>query len=136
VGRSDSIDCILGADVIFVAVAQRPLSVLGNPYYLRSLGGQLGSLRAALAKAIAFTRERRVSFETELMVGPPAKKILELARSRDVGLIVVGSRGHDAAEGTPLGSVSSSIVHHADRPVLVTRTGDRAPRGWLSRMAV
>ncbi len=45
--------------------------------------------------------------------------IVELARSRDVDVIVVGSRGLGAVAGTLLGSVSRAVVHDADRPVLV-----------------
>jgi len=81
----------LGADVTFVAVAQPPLPVLGDPYYQRALSENLGTMRAALAKAIPYAEERRVTYETELLEGSPAKAVLELARSRDIDLIVVGS---------------------------------------------
>jgi nucleotide-binding universal stress UspA family protein len=60
-----------------------------------------------------------VEAETELLEGDPATRILELARERDVDLIVVGSRGLGTIASTLLGSVSSRVVHRADRPVLV-----------------
>ena len=78
-------------------------------------------MRKALATAIPFAEERRVPYETELLEGSPVEAVLELARSRNVDLIVVGSRGLGAVKGSLLGSVSSAIVHHADRPVLVAR---------------
>lgn len=127
---------LLGIGVTFVAVAHAPLPVLGDPYYQRALSENLGAMRAALAKSIPYAAERHVEYETELLEGSPAKAILELARSRDVDLIVVGSRGLGAVKAALLGSVSSEIVHHADRPVLVARPIDRQTKGRSSRPAV
>jgi nucleotide-binding universal stress UspA family protein len=112
---------LLGGEVIFTAVAHPPLPILGDPYYQRALSENLGAMRAALATAIPFAEERRVPYETELLEGSPVKAVLELAHSRNVDLIVVGSRGLGAVKGTLLGSVSSAIVHQADCPVLVAR---------------
>lgn len=122
-----------GADVIFLAVAHPPLSLLGEPFYQCVLTAHLTAMRQALAKATPFADERHVRYETELMEGPAAQTILDLARSRDVDLIVVGSRGLGSVAGTLLGSVSSEVVHNADRPVLVARD---AERGRLARLAV
>ena len=127
---------LLGTGVTFVAVAHAPLPVLGDPFYQRALSENLGAMRAALAKSIPYAAERHVEYETELLEGSPAKAILELARSRDVDLIVVGSRGLGAVKAALLGSVSSEIVHHADRPVLVARPIDRQTKGRSSRPAV
>ena len=44
---------------------------------------------------------------------------IDLARARDVDVIVVGSRGLGTLAGALLGSVSRDVAHHADRPVLV-----------------
>jgi nucleotide-binding universal stress UspA family protein len=60
-----------------------------------------------------------VEAEPEVLEGDPADRILELARMRDVDLIVVGSRGLGPIAGTLLGSVSREVLQHADRPVLV-----------------
>jgi len=60
-----------------------------------------------------------VEAETEVLEGDPAGRILELARLRDVDLIVVGSRGLGPVAGALLGSVSREVVQRADRPVLV-----------------
>jgi nucleotide-binding universal stress UspA family protein len=127
---------LMGADVTFLAVAQPPLPMLGEPFYQRALTAQLDARRKALARAAPFADERRVRYEMELMEGSPAQTILDLARSRDVDLIVVGSRGLGSVKGTLLGSVSSEVVHHADRPVLVARPTGRAARNRLSRMVV
>jgi nucleotide-binding universal stress UspA family protein len=126
----------LGAGVTFVAVAHAPLPLLGDPYYQRALSQNLAVMRTALAKATPYAEERHVQSETELLEGSPAPAILELARRREVDLIVVGSRGLGAVKGALLGSVSSEIIHHADRPVLVARSIDRQRKGRSSRIAV
>ena len=127
---------ILGASVTFVAVAHAPLPVLGDPYYQRALTESLGAMRTALAKTTPYAEERHVTYDTELLEGSPAEAVLEFARSRDVDLIVVGSRGLGTVRGALLGSVSSEIVHHADRPVLVARPHCVSAKTRLSRISV
>ena len=127
---------ILGSDVTFVAVADAPLPMLGDPYYQRAVTENLGHMRTALAKATSYAKERRVNYETELLEGSPAEAILELARNRDVDLIVVGSRGLGTVRGALLGSVSLTIVHQADRPVLVARAHAVGAMTRLSRISV
>jgi nucleotide-binding universal stress UspA family protein len=57
--------------------------------------------------------------------GPVWKTILEIADGRDAAMIVMGSRGLTGVRSMLLGSVSSAVVHHADRPTLVIhRPGD------------
>ena len=43
------------------------------------------------------------------------------ADSRDAAVIVAGSQGHGRVASVLLGSVSAGLVHHAKRPVLITR---------------
>lgn len=127
---------IMRAQVIFAAVAAPPAAVLGDPYYQQALTEHLGTMRAALAEATPFAEERRVPYETELLEGSAAQELLELARSRDVDLIVVGSRGLGPVKGILVGSVSTAIAHHADRPVLVVRPASKPATSLRSRMAV
>ena len=51
----------------------------------------------------------------------PGRAIVRLAEELGAGLIVVGSRGLGGLSGTLMGSVSSSLVHHAHCPVMVVR---------------
>jgi nucleotide-binding universal stress UspA family protein len=53
--------------------------------------------------------------------GPVWKTIVEIADRYDAATIVMGSRGLTGLQSMLLGSVSSAIVHHADRPTLVIR---------------
>jgi nucleotide-binding universal stress UspA family protein len=75
--------------------------------------------RRDLDEAKAFLAERGVQADVVLGQGDPATVITDLARERDADLIVVGRRGLNPIERVLLGSVSSKVVHRADRDVLV-----------------
>jgi nucleotide-binding universal stress UspA family protein len=81
---------------------------LGNPYYQEKLSEQMAYARAALDRAEALVRREGCDAEAEIVEGNPAEQV-----------VVVGSRGLGAVAGALLGSVSSAIIHRADRPVLV-----------------
>ena len=53
--------------------------------------------------------------------GYAAREIVEDAKSRDVSVIIMGSRGHGDLAGLLLGSTAHKVIHLADRPVLVVR---------------
>jgi nucleotide-binding universal stress UspA family protein len=53
--------------------------------------------------------------------GPVWKTIVELADRDEAAAIVMGSRGRAGLRAMLLGSVSSAVVHHADRPTLIVR---------------
>jgi nucleotide-binding universal stress UspA family protein len=122
---------MLDAQVLFVAVVRSPFAFLGDPYYQRALTEELMKARSAVRAAIPFADERHVAYEMEILQGTPADAILRFARDRNADLIVVGSRGRGV-----LGSVSTAVVHHADRPVLVARAGVRARAEATLRAAV
>ena len=58
---------------------------------------------------------------TRVELGDPVDTICDVARSTKADLVVVGARGHNAAQRFLLGSVSDRVVHHASCPVLVVR---------------
>jgi nucleotide-binding universal stress UspA family protein len=53
--------------------------------------------------------------------GPVWKTIVDIADREDAATIVMGSRGLTGLKAMLLGSVSSAVVHHADRPTLIVR---------------
>jgi len=108
-----------GAKLIVAYVRHAPLPLLGEPVYQRSLSRELRLAQETTALAAARARGAGVNVEVEVIEGNPAERILELARIRNVDLIVVGSRKLGALAGTLLGSVSRQILRHADRPVLI-----------------
>jgi nucleotide-binding universal stress UspA family protein len=54
--------------------------------------------------------------------GPVWKTVKETADRNRAAAIVIGSRGLTGLRPMLLGSVSSAVVHHADRPVLVVHS--------------
>jgi nucleotide-binding universal stress UspA family protein len=71
----------------------------------------------------------RVALEAGLKAEPLAveatgsvwKTIVEIADCHDAAAIVMASRGLTGVRSMLLGSVSSAVVHHADRPTLIIR---------------
>jgi nucleotide-binding universal stress UspA family protein len=57
--------------------------------------------------------------EIDRVVGHPAEQLLRL--SADAQLVVVGSRGRGGFTGLLLGSVSQTVLHHSDCPVVIVR---------------
>jgi nucleotide-binding universal stress UspA family protein len=106
-----------GATIVYV---RKPSpDFVGDAYYERALRGALAEARQVVDDAVARATDLDIDAEGEIMEGDAAEAIVALARSRDVDLIVVGSRALGPIAGTLLGSVSQSVVHEADRPVLV-----------------
>jgi nucleotide-binding universal stress UspA family protein len=93
--------------------------LLGTPNYQRALSPELRHAEEVLAAAETQARNAGVEADVDVLEGDPAQRIVELARSREADLIVVGSRGRGSVTGTLLGSVSRDVMQHADRPVLV-----------------
>jgi len=85
------------------------------------LSAELARARAVVEEAAARVAAAGVEVETEILEGNPPDRIADLARSRTLDLIIVGSRGRGGIVGGLLGSVSEGVVHRADRPVLVVK---------------
>jgi len=118
-----------GAKLVVAYVRHAPLPLLGEPVYQRSLSSEVRLGQETTALAAARACGVGVPAEVEVVEGNPAERILELARIRDVDLIVVGSRKLGALASTLLGSVSREVLRHAARPVLVaTRRAARSSR--------
>lgn len=92
--------------------------------------GRLLELRAETAQVTAALQEKVKSILTNSGVqaqfvtlqGKEAwQTILEHARKVKATMIVIGSRGVGKVRRTFLGSVSDSVLHHADCPVLICR---------------
>jgi len=77
--------------------------------------------RPVLAKTREVFSECPCRMNEAILVGNPAKEIVEFAMNLDVDLIVAGTRGRSPAKEGYLGSVSGGIAHRAQCSVLIVR---------------
>jgi nucleotide-binding universal stress UspA family protein len=68
--------------------------------------------------------------QSHLRMGRADEEIVELAHSLDVGLIVMGSRGHGRIRRALMGSISDSVARHAPCPVTIVRERTAPDPGW------
>lgn len=81
-----------------------------------------------LDDAEALAGEHDVGVTPLLLRGETVEALLEYADLHDIGLIVVGSRGHGPVTGTLLGSVSLALLRRSPRPVVIVRAPGEAPQ--------
>lgn len=74
-----------------------------------------------LAKTLEILSGGKSRVEDVILVGNPAKEIVEFAMNLHVDLIVAGTRGRSPEKELYLGSVSSALTHRALCSVLIVR---------------
>jgi len=82
---------------------------------MREFASQVVEQAKAVASELGATKVRGF-----IKSGPPARTIVAFAKDKEVGAIVLGSRGGGDIEGYLLGSVSHKVTSLADCPVVVT----------------
>jgi nucleotide-binding universal stress UspA family protein len=113
------------------------LSVI-DPARLRLPGGlfhtrvdQVRSDRqSSLARIVVEARKRGVAALSLIWEGDPGAAVIEAADSENADLIIVGSHARGAVGRLLLGSVSSYVVGHSERPVVVIRPDQRLDDVW------
>lgn len=114
-----------GAKLTFVFVIETPQVIPVGPlsgYVTTSAARSDEDVRKAEALVEQIAKERPgLSVTTRVELGQPDEVICELAGQLKSDLVVVGARGHSAAQRFLMGSVSDRVVHHAPCPVLVVR---------------
>lgn len=71
---------------------------------------------------------RRAGFDAQALTaeGKPWVEILRVAEARDVAAVVLGARGLTRLSPVAVGSVSTRVLHHSSRPVLVIPAAEQA----------
>ncbi len=91
----------------------------------------IAALRARSEKVLADARARAEKggrpASSALLIGRPARAILDAASDWGAGVIVVGARGLGAVRGLLVGSVSSAVARAAACSVLVVKGEVRTP---------
>ncbi|MGH3333176.1 MAG: universal stress protein, partial [Nocardioidaceae bacterium] len=93
----------------------------GMGYPLDSFTDEVQASERILAESVAGLAERYpdVPLAQEAIPVPPNRALADASQS--AALLVVGSRGLGAFAGLMLGSISQSVLHHAQCPVAVVR---------------
>ena len=120
----------IGASMILLSVI--------DPSRLRLPGGlfhtrvdQVRTEReSALARIVEDARKHGVSALFLIWEGDPGAVVIEAAEAEGADVIVVGSHARGPVGRLLLGSVSSYVVDHAKRTVVVVRPGQRLDDVW------
>jgi len=105
-----------------IVVAYDPIPVhLGDPYMQEAINARLTEAESIVQKALEAVGTTSAEIRTETLEGDPAEAILEVARTHDSDVIVMGSRGLGKLAGLLLGSTGQKVVSYAACPVLIVR---------------
>jgi len=112
----------MNSNILRVVVAYDAIpSYLGEPNMHTAISARMEEAEEILKKALEAVGEIPGEVQTEILEGPPAEAILDVAKTRKSDLIVMGSRGLGRLSGALLGSQSQKVVQHAPCPVLIIR---------------
>lgn len=109
------------AEVIVVHAFPPVPNYLGDPQQEEMIKDFTSAGREIAQEAADAVEGDDVEVVTEVLAGSPAETILEVAKTRQPDLIVMGSRGQGDLSSLLLGSVSHRVLAHAKPPVLVVK---------------
>ena len=105
-----------------VVTVYEPLpSYLGEPYLQRAISECLGQAQSILKEALNEIGSIPGELETEILEGSVAEAILTILETRNIDLVVMGTRGRGRLVSALLGSQSQKVVQLAPCPVLLMR---------------
>ncbi len=104
--------------ILSAAVAKLGEKDLGLDEIARELAQEKLDQGVALARAAGFQPTPR------LTEGKPWQRICHVAHELDASVIVLGARGLSRVQSALMGGVSSTVLIHAKRPVLVIPAQD------------
>jgi len=104
-------------DIMLLTVAEAPLdaSIENEEIFEKWKGERYDVLR----EEASWVADHGLEVDAILAVGDPRTMILEAINKKSPDLVVVSRRGRSEIGRMRLGSVSSYLVHHSERPVLV-----------------
>jgi nucleotide-binding universal stress UspA family protein len=110
------------SDILRIVVAFDSVPpYLGEPNFQQAIDARMKQANAILQKAQASVGKIPGEIHTELIEGSAAEAIINVAKTRNSTVIVMGSRGLSTITELVLGSTSHKVVSHAPCPVLIIR---------------
>ena len=112
----------MNAQTLRIVIAYDTIPVhLGDPYMQNAINARVSETEDILQRAVQVVWAVSAQIYTEMIEGDPAEVIIDVARTRNSSVIVMGSRGLGRLAGLLLGSTSQKVVSHAPCPVLIVR---------------
>ena len=107
-------------DLWLVCVLDQIPSELGHPYVDHIITERKQKGEELLLKARDLIGEN-VTIHDELLFGSPAESILDISRSLNIDLIIIGTRGLSGLRGLLLGSQINKVISLSECPVLAVK---------------
>lgn len=112
----------LGSKLLVLYVVDTHSTQALGVHYHEAVQELRASGQTAIDEVLDQARELSVNAEAIIADGSPGQQICQVARERQVDLVVMGAKGKSALEEMLLGSVSNFVLHHAQRPLLVVHS--------------
>ncbi|RLD07215.1 MAG: universal stress protein [Chloroflexi bacterium] len=111
----------MNADLWIVVAHPTVPAYLGEPNFQNAIVARLAESKKTMKKALEAVGEISGEVHQEILEGSAAEVVLNVAETRHVDLIVMGSRGQSKLRGLLLGSQSQKVLQHAPCPVMIVR---------------
>ncbi len=109
------------AEIILIHCHRAFPSYLGEPLFQEMISSTMDKANKVLEPYKKVLSDHEISFTDFLFEEPTGKMIAEIAASKKVDLIIMGTRGKTDLEGLIIGSVTHQVLYLAQCPVLVIR---------------
>jgi nucleotide-binding universal stress UspA family protein len=110
-----------GASLRLVHAFPHTSDLFGYEEYDHLVARRTSAGQAILDEARKKLGKTNIEVHEELLEGPEAEAILNVAEARHADLIVMGTRGRSTLENLLLGSVSNKVIQNAHCPVTLVR---------------
>ena len=112
----------VNASQLLVVVAYEPVpAYVKEPNLFEAIAARKAEAGRILQQAQELVGRIPAKIDLQMIEGPIAEAILEMANTRKCAIVIMGSRGFGRLEGALLGSNSQKVASHAPCPVLIVR---------------
>ncbi len=119
-----------GSSLILLSVVDPSRLRLAGGLFLTRVDQVRAQREAALARIVDRARKQGVPAQYLIWEGDPGVAVTEAAEAEGADVIVMGSHARGPVGRRLLGSVSSYVSEHGERPVVVIRPGQQLDDAW------